>query len=58
VIGVAYSFVIRPILSPFSAKYLGAPLEAVDLGELMVLLMGMLGIGGMRTFEKVQGVTR
>jgi len=58
VIALAYSFVLRPILSPFVAKFLGAPLEAVAMGELMVLLMGMLGLGGMRSFEKVQGVTR
>jgi hypothetical protein len=30
----------------------------VDLGELIVLLIGMLGKGGMRIFEKVPEVTR
>lgn len=29
-----------------------APLE---LGEMMPVLLGMLGLGGMRTFEKLQG---
>jgi hypothetical protein len=29
---------------------------ALDTGELTTLLFGMLGIGGLRTFEKVKGV--
>jgi len=31
-------------------------LQMADLSEMMPLLLGMLGIGGMRTFEKVRGV--
>lgn len=27
-----------------------------DIGEMMPILMGMLGMGGLRTIEKVQGV--
>ena len=29
---------------------------AFDMQTLMTVLMGLLGLGGMRTFEKVQGV--
>jgi hypothetical protein len=58
VCGLSYSFVLQPIFSAFSLKYLGAPLDGVDIGELMVLLLGMLGLGGMRTFEKVKGVSK
>jgi hypothetical protein len=29
---------------------------AFDMSTLMTLLMGLLGLGGMRTYEKVQGV--
>jgi hypothetical protein len=29
---------------------------AFDMQTLMTLLMGLLGLGGMRTYEKVQGV--
>lgn len=31
-------------------------LQMADLSEMMPLLLGMLGIGSMRTFEKVKGV--
>jgi hypothetical protein len=28
------------------------------MGEMMPVLLGMLGLGGMRTFEKVAGVPK
>jgi hypothetical protein len=33
-------------------------MEALDVGTLLTLLFGMLGLGGMRTFEKMNGVAR
>lgn len=35
-----------------------AAIPAVDLGDLIVILLGMLGLGGLRTAEKVKGVAR
>ena len=32
-------------------------LQALDLGELMPLLLGMLGLGAMRTVEKLNGTS-
>jgi hypothetical protein len=46
-----------PIL-PWIAAVAGfhvPPLPAIDNETLMVLLTGMLGLGGLRTFEKVKG---
>ena len=54
--GLAYSFVVRPIAAPWVMKYLGAPMEALDMGTLGTLLFGMLGLGSMRTVEKINGV--
>jgi len=54
--GLAYSFVIRPIMAPLVMKSLGTPMEALDMGTLGTLLFGMLGLGGMRTVEKINGV--
>lgn len=34
------------------------PVPAVDLGDLIVILLGMLGLGGLRTAEKFKGVTK
>ena len=33
-------------------------LSPADLTEMMPVLLGMLGLGGLRTFEKVKGVAR
>lgn len=40
------------------AKTIGHPVDMppMDLSEMMPLLLGMLGLGGMRTYEKVNGV--
>ncbi len=43
----------------FLAAYFNHPLPGLapaDLGEMMPVLMGMLGIGGLRTIEKINGV--
>ncbi len=34
------------------------PLPEFDMQSLMTVLVGMLGLGGMRTFEKFKGVTK
>jgi hypothetical protein len=39
--------------------YLGHPipdLPEFDMASLMTVLMGMLGLGGLRTFEKARGI--
>lgn len=33
-------------------------LDSADLTEMLPILIGMLGLGGLRTYEKVQGVAR
>lgn len=56
-IAFAYHFVLQPILVfVLVAAGLAIPdLPEFDMGTLMPVLMGMLGLGGLRTFEKVQG---
>lgn len=57
VAGLAYQFIAQPLL-PWLAALKGwtvPPLPAIDNDTLMALLMGMLGLGGMRTFERVKG---
>jgi len=54
----AYTFLLQP-LAIFAMAYLGKPipeLPALDSSEVMTVLLGMLGLGGLRTIEKVKGV--
>lgn len=57
VVGLAYQFLVQPLL-PWLVTVAGGqvpPLPAIDNETLMVLLTGMLGLGGLRTFERVKG---
>ena len=56
----AYHFVLQPLLI-FVMTYLGHPVPALpefDMASLMTVLGGLLGLGGLRTFEKYKGVTK
>ena len=57
--GMGFNFICVP-LGNFVAGVAGYPLEIVslDLSEMMPVLMGMLGLGAMRSFEKTKGVAR
>jgi hypothetical protein len=61
-VGVAYTYVLQPLLTfavkVFAPEFPVEELPKLELGDLMVLLTGMLGFGGLRTFEKTQGVSR
>jgi len=57
VFGLGYTFLLRPLL-PWAVGAFGGhvpDLPAIDNEALMVLLFGMLGLGGMRSFERVKG---
>lgn len=57
VAGLLYQFILQPVL-PWVVALLGAevpPLPAIDNETLLVLLTGMLGLGGLRSFERVKG---
>ena len=58
-LALAYTYVIQPVLvfGLGQAGYL-ITLPTMELGEMMPVLMGMLGLGGLRTFEKFKGVTK
>ena len=58
-VAMAYNYVIHPIMIFVLAQldYLVA-LPALDLGEMMPVLMGMLGLGSLRSFEKYKGISK
>ena len=60
--GVAfgYHFVLQPIII-FIVALIGMnipDLPEFDMGTLLTVLGGMLGIGGLRTYEKQKGLTK
>ena len=57
--GFAVQFVIGP-LGEWITNISGHPVHfpQMDIGTMMPLLFGMLGLGAYRTAEKIQGVTK
>ena len=58
-LGMASNFLVIPITN-FVLALTGSAIVVplLDTGEMMPVLMGMLGLGAMRTYEKKQGVQR
>ena len=65
-IALAWTFVISRVIQSIAfyvAEFTGTELDLsglpeFDLGTLMPVLLGMLGLGTLRTYEKVQGASR
>lgn len=55
--GLGWNYAGRPLICAVMTIF-GHPVDipVMDLSELMPLLIGMLGLGGMRTYEKINGV--
>jgi len=64
--GLFYTFLLKPLfpwLAAVVCNFAGvAPvvplLPEVPMGDLLVLLGGLLGLGGLRSYEKVKGVEK
>lgn len=55
-VALAYNFVIRDLFIWFAQPENIPPALAMD--HLMTVLLGMLGLGGLRTYEKVKDKTK
>jgi hypothetical protein len=56
----AYHFVLQPVIV-FGVLTAGVdlpPLPEFDMASLMTVMMGMLGLGGLRTYEKQKGLSK
>ena len=51
VLGLMVNFLISPMAAGF-----GVEIPQADAGVMMPLLLGMLGLGGARSFERIKGV--
>lgn len=54
--GLVYSFIGQPVLSWASAIWQFPIPPNLDLGTLLTILGGLLGLGSLRTVEKINGV--
>jgi len=57
---LAYHFVLNPLIL-FTTAFAGVEipeLPSFDMETLTTVLLGMLGLGGMRSFEKFKGLTK
>ena len=56
---LGYHFILQPIIVfLFALSGETIPLPEFDMNALLTILLGMLGLGGMRSFEKMKGVNR
>jgi hypothetical protein len=56
VLGLGYQFVAQPLLAWASGIQAWPLPPELDLGDLITLLGGMLGLGSLRTAERMKGV--
>ncbi len=58
-VAMAYHFVMQPIIVfSLSANGVDYSLPEFDMASLMTVVLGILGLGGMRSFEKYKGITK
>jgi uncharacterized protein YybS (DUF2232 family) len=57
---MSWHYVLAPLILFIAGftNYQLPQLPEFDMSSLMTVLMGMLGLGGLRTYEKVKGVTK
>lgn len=54
-IALAYNFIIRDLIAWVSPDIMP---PAIQMDQLITILLGMLGLGGLRTFEKIKDKTK
>ena len=58
-IALAYHFILSPLIETILiASGITINLPSFEFSQLSSILMGMLGLGGLRTYEKMKGVSR
>lgn len=55
---IAYNYIVQPLLYvALAANDVIVKMPVLDIGTLMILVTGMLGFGGLRSFDKKNGVS-
>lgn len=55
-IALLYHYIIRDLIIFSSSELEDLPI--IEIGELNTILMGLLGLGGLRTYEKIKGASK
>jgi len=54
-VALLYNFIIRDVIAWLSPDAIP---PAIQMDQLITILLGMLGLGGLRTFEKIKDKTK
>lgn len=54
-VALLYNFIIRDVIAWLSPNIMP---PAIQMDQLITILLGMLGLGGLRTFEKIKDKTK
>jgi hypothetical protein len=58
-LSIGYVYLFQPVLDMILQMFdIKVDWVVLDLGQLMPLVLGMLGLGGLRSFEKSRGLTK
>jgi hypothetical protein len=59
-LGIFFEYVAKPFIIFFLAVFQieTLPLPSLDMGVLMPLVMALLGMAGLRTYEKQKGISK
>ena len=61
-VGIGYHFIIAPMLGAYVSmnpeEFTNVILPTVDSGAFMTLVLSLLGLGSLRTYEKKEGLTK
>lgn len=58
VAAMALNFIVTPMFGPVIEAYTKIVMAPLAMGEMMPILLGMLGLTAARTYEKQQGVAK
>ena len=54
-VALLYNFIVRDVIAWLSPNIMP---PAIQMDQLITILLGMLGLGGLRTFEKIKDKTK
>ena len=58
-LSIGYVYLLQPLLDMILQMFdVKIDWVVLDLGQLMPLVLGILGLGGLRSFEKAKGLTK